>query len=101
MTAGEIENQNIEWEVWNPLAEYETPVLAPSPRLADLKGKTVGLFWNGKPNGDIFLEAIGKLLEERFNDIRLIKFWLYISVGPENRKRMAEQCDAVIAAQGD
>jgi hypothetical protein len=101
MTARQIENDNIEWEVWNPVAEYETAVLAQSPRLTDLNGKTVGLFWNGKPNGDIFLEAIGKLLEGRFKDIKLIKFWLYISVGPENQKRMAEQCDAVIAAQGD
>jgi hypothetical protein len=101
MTARQIENDNIEWEVWNPLAEYETAVLVQSPRLTDLNGKTVGLFWNGKPNGDIFLEAIGKLLEDRFKDIKLIRFWLYISVGPENQKRMAEQCDAVIAAQGD
>jgi hypothetical protein len=101
MTARQIENGNTEWDVWNPLTEYETAMLTQSPRLTDLNGKTVGLFWNGKPNGDVLLEAIGKLLEDRFKDVKLIKFWLYISAGPENQKRMAEQCDAVIAAQGD
>ena len=92
---------NVEWEVLNPLAEYETPVFALSPRLTDLNGKTVGLYWNGKSNGNVLLEEVGKLLEERFKDIKIIKFWLHISVGADNQKRMAEQCDAVIAAQGD
>jgi hypothetical protein len=101
MTTKQTQNDNLEWEVLNPLAEYERAVFALSPRLADLNGKTVGLFWNGKPNGNVLLEAIGKLLEERFKNIKLIKFWLHISVGPENQKQMAEQCDAVIAAQGD
>ena len=95
------EKGNVEWEVLNPVAEYETPILALSPRLADLDEKKVGLFWNGKPNGDLLLEAIGKLLERRFKNIKTIRFNLSISVGPENRRRMAEQCDAVIAAIGD
>lgn len=101
MTTKQIQNDNIEWEVLNPLAEYETAVFTLSPRLTDLNGKTVGLFWNGKPNGNVLLEAVGKLLEERFKNIKLIKFWLHISVGSDNQKRIAEQCDAVISAQGD
>jgi len=95
------QDDNVEWEVLNPLAEYETPVFAPSPRLTDLNGKTVGLYWNGKSNGNVLLEEIGKLLEERFKNIKIIKYWLHISVGADNQKRMAEQCDAVISAQGD
>ncbi len=95
------EKGNVEWEVLNPVAEYETLMLALSPRLADLDEKKVGLFWNGKPNGDLLLEAIARLLERRFKHIKTIKFNLSISVGPENRRQMAEQCDAVIAAIGD
>ena len=95
------EKGSVEWEVLNPMAEYETPILALSPRLANLNEKMVGLFWNGKPNGDLLLEAVGKLLEKRFKNLKTIKFNLSISVGPENRRQMAEQCDAVIAAVGD
>jgi hypothetical protein len=95
------EKGTVEWEALNPMAEYETPILALSPKLANLNEKTVGLFWNGKPNGDLLLKAIGKLLEQRFKNIRTIKFNLSVSVGPESRKQMAEQCDAVIAAIGD
>lgn len=92
---------SVEWEVLNPVAEYETPILALSPRLEDLNEKRVGLFWNGKPNGDLLLEAIGKLLERRFKNMKTTRYDLSVSVGPENRRRMAEQCDAVIAAIGD
>ncbi len=99
MTASE--KGNVEWEVLNPVAEYETPILALSPRLVDLDEKKVGLFWNGKPNGDLLLEAIARQLERRFKHIKTIRFNLSISVGPEKRKQMAGQCDAVIAAIGD
>ncbi len=95
------ERGHVEWEVLNPVAEYETPILALSPRLTDLNEKTIGLFWNGKPNGDLLLEAIARLLERRFKHIKTIRFNLSISVGPEKRRQMAEQCDAVIAAIGD
>ncbi len=95
------EKNDVEWEVLNPLAEYETPILALSQRLADLDEKKVGLFWNGKPNGDLLLEAIAKQLERRFKHMKRIKYDLSISVGPEKRRQMAEQCDAVVAAIGD
>jgi len=91
----------IEWEVFNPEAEYDKPVLKLAPRLTDLNNKKIGLFWNGKPNGDKLLDAVGQLLQQQFDNLELIKFNLMISVGAENVKLMAEECDGVVAAIGD
>jgi hypothetical protein len=41
----------------------------------DLSGKTVVLYWNGKPNGDVFLDCIGRLLIARVADVRIVKAW--------------------------
>ena len=41
----------------------------------DLSGKTVILYWNGKPNGDLFLDRIGELLVERVRNVKVIKAW--------------------------
>lgn len=95
------QNNHFQWEVLNPEAEYEISAQQIAPRLKDLNRKNIGLFWNGKPDGDVLLDAIGKLLEQRFKTIELNKFNLGIGAGPENVKQMAEKCDGVIAAIGD
>jgi len=98
----ETKNQGlIQWEVLNPVAMSESALHTGAPRLPDLNRRKIGLFWNGKPDGNVLLDAISKLLRQRFNDIDLIKFNLRISVGPENIKLMAEICDGIIAAIGD
>ena len=101
MTRERTQDDHVEWEVLNPMAEYETLVSALAPRLTTLNDRKVGLFWNGKPAGDVLLAAIETLLAERFENVKFTTFNLYISVGPENVKQMAERCDAVIAAIGD
>ena len=94
-------DEYIELEVFNPEAEYDKPVLRLAPRLTDLNNKKIGLFWNGKPNGDKLLDAVGQLLQQQFDNLEVIKFNLMISVGAENVKLMAEECDGVVAAIGD
>ena len=36
-------------------------------RSGDLNSKSLGLLWNGKPNGDTLLYRIGELLSQRFD----------------------------------
>jgi hypothetical protein len=91
----------IQWEVLNPVAITENALHMGAPRLPDLNRRKIGLFWNGKPDGNVLLDAISKLLRQQFNDIDLINFNLRISVGTENIKLMAESCDGIIAAIGD
>jgi hypothetical protein len=100
-TTGDVQNGLVEWEVLNPDAEYETIVHTQAPRLGDLNNKRIGLFWNAKPSGDRLLSEIAQLLQQRFSGIELIKFDLYVGVGAENIKLMAQKCDGVVAAIGD
>jgi hypothetical protein len=78
-------------------------------RVSTLGGRRVGLLWNGKPNGDIFLDRIAEILEKKYEDIEIIKFW---KVDPEHTAfsnkyseetldRIAKSADVVIASQGD
>ncbi len=59
-------------------------VLNPSSKLRDqevnilnlpasLKGKILGILWNGKLGGDILLNRIGERLKERFNLSEILK----------------------------
>jgi len=77
-----------------------------SQRLDTLEGKTIGLFWNTKPNGDIFLDRVGELLVEQFRDVKLIKYFpgkpTVINPCPLPAIReVAENCDGVINGFGD
>jgi diacylglycerol kinase family enzyme len=77
-------------------------------RLADLNGKRIGLFWNGKPNGDLFLNRFAERLKARFDDLTVVRLW---EVEPGTRtalgnttdhlKLMAREADLVLAASGD
>ena len=80
-----------------------------SPRISTFDGKRVGLLWNSKPNGNFYLNRVAELLEKRYKDIRIIKFW---EVDPARTKHadrktdealdfMAKSADIVIASQGD
>jgi hypothetical protein len=61
----------LELEVLNPTADkYGTEAAGLAPRPRSLAGQTVGLLWNGKPNGDIALRAIGAELESRFEGLQ-------------------------------
>ena len=46
-----------------------------NPHPASLEGKTVVLQWNGKQNGDNFMNQIATLLTENVKNIRIIKAW--------------------------
>ncbi len=64
-----------EWRLVNPeplMQAKGTPVNQHPKRLS---GKTVVLYWNGKPNGDLFLSRIGELLVEKVDHVEVIKAW--------------------------
>ena len=79
------------------------------PRIKTLDGKKVGLWWNGKPNGDFLLNRVAELLEKKYKGINIIKFWEIDPSGTaqadkksdEVLDRIAKSSDIVIAAQGD
>lgn len=86
----------------NPTADrYGGEAGTLSPRPTTLEGRTIGLLWNGKPNGDVALEEVGEELRRRFPtiDVRL-----YHGSMPSSRELLEEiagECDAVVACTAD
>ncbi len=97
-----------EMRVMNPVAERQVRKSRLADRVADLKGKRVGLFWNGKPNGDRVLEEIANARASRFPGSSAVKMW---EIAPqtrtvygnpaENLKRMSQCADFIVSASGD
>jgi hypothetical protein len=89
-------------DVLNPTADkYGTDVAGLAPRPRSIAGRTVGLLWNGKPNGDIALRAIGAELESRFEGLETR---LYSGSIPCDRKlleQVAAECAVVVGATAD
>lgn len=96
----------VRFEVLNPVADLPEKKGEFAPRLTDLKGKTIGLFWNIKPGGDAILHCTAQLLSERYENIH---FKDYVgSAGALIRRatigdfdRMVAECDAVMGASCD
>ena len=63
------------WRLVSPAPVVGTAQNRLCPHPEDLSGKTVLLYWNGKPNGDVFLNRLGELLIENTPDMTLIKAW--------------------------
>ena len=79
---------------------------APAPRPASLEGATVGLFWNGKPQGDVGLAQVREQLARMFDDVRFVdvfgeKGGLNRYASPTQLEQMARECCAVVAATAD
>jgi hypothetical protein len=95
--------------------EKKIPIVGPvklNPHPATLEGKTIVLRWNGKFNGDNFLNRIAELLTEKVKGVKVIKMWevdrdtASISDSLEKSNEFTQKVaklkpDIVIAAQAD
>lgn len=83
-----------------------------NPHPVSLEGKTVLLRWNGKYNGDRFLNRIGELLTQQVKNLKVVKMWevdsssTVISKSAEVSEQISSKIgklkpDIVIAAQAD
>jgi hypothetical protein len=101
------------WEVLNPQGVIKIEPMEINPHPSTLEGKTVLLRWNGKHNGDKFLDRVAELLTERIKAINIIKSWEValdtvdpISGSQERsmelmKKLVAFKPDLVIGSQAD
>ncbi len=95
----------------NPIAESQVdldPALRhpPAPRVADLNGKTIALYWNGKQNGPAALDAAKRLLSERFRDLTFIDVTGELGgtnryLSPDQLDTLARDADAAICTSAD
>jgi len=104
---------NQRWEILNPEGAIKIEAMEINPHPSTLEGKTVLLRWNGKHNGDKFLDRVAELLAQKVKDIKVIKSW---EVAPETvdpisgsqerslelmKKLAAFKPDLVIGSQAD
>lgn len=78
--------------------------IPPAPRLDDLREKTVGLLDNIKPNTELFLKEIGRLLQERYGVAGVMYRFKEAVSRPapvEIIEDLAKHCDFVVTAIGD
>jgi hypothetical protein len=101
-----------EWELINPTGTIAIQPVKPAPRLAGLEGRTIVLRWNGKHNGNNYLERIAELLAEKLPGAKVIKVYevdkstVKISGSNAESARIAKvikdlKADIVIASQAD
>jgi hypothetical protein len=64
-----------QWELINPEGVVKIEPMQVNAHPASLEGKTVMLRWNGKHNGDLFLDRVGELLKEKVKDVKIVKSW--------------------------
>jgi hypothetical protein len=63
------------WELVNPEGIVLTAREKVNAHPRDINRKTILLYWNGKPNGDIFLDRIAGLCREKAPHCKIIKAW--------------------------
>lgn len=103
-----MERASCQYEVLNPWAEVDpVPLKGLSPRLTDLKGKTIGLFSNWKTAARPVLTVAQNRLKEREPSLKFswFEFGLNTEVDETELKGAFEDwvkgCDAVLSAVGD
>ena len=105
-------SEQAKWELINPEGTVQVEAVSANPHPESLAGKTVLLRWNGKHNGDLFLDRIGELLQENIKDVKIVKAWEAVpetrgstsnaNLSKELAKKLADlKPDISLGAQGD
>ena len=88
--------------VLDPTGELSPTARQRVGRPSELSGRTVGLLDISKPRGDIFLNRLAALLEERGAVVRRYAKPTFTKPAPVDlRQEIATQCEVVIEALAD
>jgi hypothetical protein len=102
LAVGCLSSNDVTMEVLNPRGEIELPpVAAPSARVADLTGKKIGLYWNGKQGGNHFWNGVEKLLKEKMPGTTILRYSGAFDLGDEQAAKVAHETDAFLYGVGD
>ncbi len=86
----------------DPTGEHAPTTRPLTPRPSSLDGVTVGLLDISKARGDVFLDRLAELLDARGVVVRRYVKPTFAKPAPADlRRRIAEECGAVIEALAD
>jgi hypothetical protein len=92
-------------KVLDPTSKAESKELWVQRRPIDLEGKVLGIVWNRKLGGDVFLDRLGQLLMERFHFSEIVnvaqKADSPTGLSADRIRDVSEKCGAVIIGVGD
>lgn len=89
-------------KVLNPRGERESFVMRGiSPRLSTLEGKKIGIYWNGKPDGDYFWDTIEGLLKTKFPTSTVVRYNGPGDLGEGFAAQIAKEVDTFFYGVGD
>jgi ABC-type Fe3+-hydroxamate transport system substrate-binding protein len=99
------------WTLVNPEGVQKVEAVELNEHPETLEGKTVALRWNGKENGDLFLDSVAEQLEKNVKDVNVIKLYETMpetndygpsKMGPEVIDEIAAlEPDLIIGSQAD
>jgi hypothetical protein len=93
-----------QWELINPEGVAKLEPMKINPHPATLQGKTVVLRWNGKQNGDKFLNQVADLLAEKVKDVKVIKAYELVhqhNTISQNQDQSMQVAKAIAAMKPD
>ena len=102
ISAGNLMAAEVTLQVLNPRGEITLPPLtAPNPRIADLAGKRIALYWNGKAGGNHFWNGIERLLKEKLPNTTVLRYEGAFDLGDTLAAKIAKETDAFLYGVGD
>ncbi|MCJ7786094.1 MAG: hypothetical protein MUP41_19350 [Desulfobacterales bacterium] len=89
-------------ELLNPRGEIKPPpTFAPTPRVTDLAGKRIGIYWNGKSGGNNFWDVAEEVLKEKFPTATILRYKGPFDLGEKVAGTLAKEVDIFIYGVGD
>jgi len=94
--------RTVKLTVLNPRGEIAPPpIFAPQPRIPDLSGKKIGIYWNGKAGGNYFWNVIDQLLKEKLPAAAVVRYDGAYDLGDRLAAKMAKEVDVFLYGVGD
>ena len=89
-------------EVMNPRGEIaHPPYVAPNPRIEDLSGKKIGIYWNGKSGGNNLFDVLEGMLKEKYPTATIVRSRGTHQISDDMAAKLAKEVDTFIYGVGD
>ena len=93
----------VELNVLDPRGEIPPPPFnAPTERVTNLAGKTVGIYWIGKAGGDNFWDGVEDLMHKNFPNTKIMRYNTHeFTVNDVMAAKIAKEVDTMFYGVGD